>query len=500
MALLFMDGFDKYGGANSNSTIVQGLLTAEWTSVASGSAAIVAGLSATGFAFQVGTNGTANKTLATNYARLIGGVRFNTNLAGASAIQLIDSATVQASIVINNAGTIAVRNGSYSIGTILGTSTVSVTANSTHYLEWDITFSNAGSYQLWLDGVSILSGSGDTTSTANNYANLMQLIQSAIGVVTFDDFYLFDTTGSTNNAPLLTSPRIETTFPSSDGAVQFAIGASTLGNSISRGSTNYAGSANTLYVRAYTPTRNCTLNSILLLPVQTNATVNLRPVVYADNAGTPNGGALLSAGSTLTGQIGGTLLTMPLTTPQSLTAGTQYWLGFMQDAGSANMSPADNLVAGRNVTATFASGAPSTCPATAGGQQTVVVYGNITLASPVNWYEVASQPPQGAASYVYDSVVGHEDLYAVPNLSAPATSIYAVAVKANVAKSDAGARTISVRCKSGTTDSAGSGGTAIAPATSYTWVTSLYPTDPNTGAAWTLSGVNAVQCGLRIET
>jgi hypothetical protein len=129
-----------------------------------------------------------------------------------------------------------------------------------------------------------------------------------------------------------------------------------------------------------------------------------------------------------------------------------------------------------------------------------VIYGNITLAAPVNWYEVTSQPPQGAASYVYDSVVGHEDLYTYPALSAAPTSIYAVAVKASVAKSDAGAKTLSVRLKSGATDSAGTGGTAIAPGTSYAWSISLFETNPNGSVAWTLSALNAAQAGLKVES
>ena len=50
MALLFLDGMDKYGPLNTNSTAVAALLTAgEWTS-ASATLTLVAGLSATGYA------------------------------------------------------------------------------------------------------------------------------------------------------------------------------------------------------------------------------------------------------------------------------------------------------------------------------------------------------------------------------------------------------------------------------------------------------------------
>ena len=84
-------------------------------------------------------------------------------------------------------------------------------------------------YQVWLDGVSAFSSTGDTQPTANNYANGIAVALGAARGLTLDDLYLFDTTGTTNNAALLTSPRIETTFPASDSAVQFAFGAGILG-------------------------------------------------------------------------------------------------------------------------------------------------------------------------------------------------------------------------------------------------------------------------------
>jgi hypothetical protein len=118
---------------------------------------------------------------------------------------------------------------------------------------------------------------------------------------------------------------------------------------------------------------------------------------------------------------------------------------------------------------------------------------------PINYYEVASQPTQGTLSYVSDSTVGHEDLYTLPNLSATPSTIYAVAIKGNVARSDSGAKTVSLRINSGGTDDGGSL-TGQTPGTSFTWLTSLFPTDPNTGTAWTPTGLNAAQVGIKIDS
>jgi hypothetical protein len=503
VALIALEGWDKFGPPNSNFTVVAALLTAgEWTNATGSGITIVAGLSATGQAVQIAlTSSTLSKTLPASYGRLIGGFRFNVNTLGTSnlgGIQFTDGATGQCTLGVNpTTGLISLRNASVG-GATLAVSTIAVSVGSTHYLEWDITFGNAGVYSVWMDGSLLFSGTGDTTANANNTANGIMFLGAVSGpTITFDDLYIFDASGTTNNAVLLTSPRIETQFPNRDGAVQFAIGASVIGSNVSRASGGTSNIGNTLYLRPLVSVRACTLTAIGVVPNATSGAVQMRPAVYADNGGTPNGGALLGSGPTITGVTSGVALVMPLTTPVSLSAGTSYWLGWMNDIGVTSFIQfADTLATGRFVAATFSSGAPATVPTTTVGS-TPVVWGAVTGIG-VNWYEVAQSPTQGNNSFVYDTTTGHQDLYNFPALSFVPTTIYAVAAKAAVAKSDAGARTLSVRLKSGATDSAGSGGTQTA-GTSYGWVSSLHPVDPATGAAWTTAGANAAQIGVRVE-
>jgi hypothetical protein len=499
MALVFLEGFDKHGGINAIDANVVALLTAgEWTSTAGSAHQIAAPLSSTGFALQLGNGTSLTKTLAANYSRLIGGVRFSAALTTTNGgLSFLDAGTAQASVTVNSTGTFSVRAGGVA-GTALGTSSATVTANTTHYLEWDITFANAGSFQLWLDGVSILSGSGDTTGTANNFANQLQLVlPSGTNTIIYDDLYLLDTTGSTNNAVLLTSPRIETQFPSSDGAVQFAVGAAVLGSTLSRAAVTGNALANTMYLRPVIPTVNCTISAIGFQVGGTgNASINLRPVIYSNSGGAP--ATLLSAGSTVTGATAGAYITLPLTTPQSLTAGTTYWVGLMVDIAQTNfLSGTDANNSGVRATSTFASGAPGTAPAMTTGQPSWLFFGVVSGAG--NFYSVSQNPPQGSYSYVYDATVGHEDLFGFPALTTTPSAIYAVAMKGHIAKSDAGAKTASLRVKSGATDSAGSAA-SLAPGTTYGWLTSLFTTDPATGAAWTAAALNAAQSGVKVES
>jgi hypothetical protein len=496
MTLLFCDGFDKYGTLNTTPAIY---LTQEWTT-ASASCAIVAGLSSSGSALSLNSSSAnVQKTLAANYSRLIGGLRFASTLPGAvnNGVVFSDAGTAQASITINSTGTISIRAGGLT-GAAIATSTASVAANSTHYLEWDLSFSNTGSYQLWLDGVSILSGTGDTTGTANNYANSITVgTTSGGGGFTVDDLYLFDSTGTTANAVLLTSPRVETQFPNSDASVQFGVGAATLGvgGTTSRGSGPASGGLSAiLFLRPLTANRSCTLNSIAFTPLFTNAAANYRVCIYADSAGNP--GTLMGSSSTITGATSGTTITGTLTTPQSLAAGTQYWLGVITDVGASNIASSEVPGQGKYASNTFASGPPSTAPSMlVNSGPSPMFWGNVS-GTGANYYEVGQNPPSGNLSYVTDTTVGHEDLYGFPALSAIPAVVHAVAVKANIARSDSGARSVSVRMSSGGTDS---GSASLTPGTTYGWLPGIFQTDPNTGAAWTGTNLNAATCGIKID-
>ncbi len=208
---------------------------------------------------------------------------------------------------------------------MLGTSAASVSAGTTHYLEWDITFGNSATYEVWLDATSILNGTGDIQATANARATGFALIAGRVVgasvVFTVDDLYLFETTGSTNNAILLTNPRVETTVPAADSATAFLFGAGVLGASAAyQGvtATNAPG-ANQFFLRKYTPTANCTLNSVAIVPGATSGTAKFKAVGYADSAGAPS--SLLSSGTEVVGCTSGSTLTGALITPQSLTVG-----------------------------------------------------------------------------------------------------------------------------------------------------------------------------------
>ena len=500
MALLFCDGFDKYGNATNQNVLanVTAALTAgEWTSTTSliSTTAIVAGLSAIGYALQfVSSSQGLNvlKTLATNYSRLIGGIRIQSSLIGACGVGFADSGSFQCGIQILTTGQLSLRTGA-SLTSVTATSTVVVSANSTHYLEWDITFGASAAYNIYLDGVSIMSGTGATKTTSNSTANQFVLFGTGSVPAVVDDLYLFDSSGATNNAVLLTSPQIETQFPSSDSSVQFSFGAAVLGQATQGVSTTNAPGANELFLRKYTTGPSATLASVSCIPGATNASAKFKAVVYADSSGPT--GSTLATGAEVTGTTNGTTLSSTFASPPTLSASTLYWIGFITDT-SVVLQESDAALSGSSKANTYGSGPPSS-PAMTANQASWVIWGNLNSTG-VNWYEENIDPPPGDVSYVTSSTSGNEDLYSFPALTTPnPTTIYSVVVKGYVRKTDSGTRTVSLQCKSSGTDSSTN---TVAPSTTYAWIDANFDTDPNTSSAWGATAVNSATSGFKVAS
>lgn len=514
MATLLIDGFDKYGPTGISSTSLPTItttLTSAWTNINTATAlSIVAPLSATGYALKYSSNasGSITKTLATSYSNLIGGIRFNTDLGGGSPttiapiVQFQDSGTAQCSIQIMKAtGFIRFVTGNYT-GTTIATSVVSVLANSTHYLEWDITFGAAASYTIYLDGISILTGTGNTKTTANSSANVFLVGQvnfdgNGQANTTYDDLYLFDTTGSTCNAVLLTNPRVITQVPTSDSQTQFTNVATLLGPAYSATSTFNSPGSNELFLRKFTSSVAQTLNSVTCIPLSNDATAKVKGVIYPDSGGSPNGQSLITTGNEFTGAVANTAMTSTFGSPPSLSASTDYWIGFIVNNG-INFIQTDSTNTAVKAANTYGSGAPATCPTVTTTQPSWVIYGSCTGAA-TNWSSEDDNPPPGDSSSISSSTVSNEDLYGFPSLPAAVTDVYTVAVKGNVKKSDSGARTIDLRLKSGATDSAGTSA-GQTPATSYTWLETFFDEDPNTSAVWVVSDANSATAGPKVAS
>lgn len=112
-----------------------------------------------------------------------------------------------------------------------------------------------------------------------------------------------------------------------------------------------------------------------------------------------------------------------------------------------------------------------------------------------NYLLVDETTPDDDTTYVQSSTVNEIDTYAMGNMS-DVSDVAAVYARNYVRKTDAAARESKTVLRSGGTDYLGSAKSLIS---TYVGDRTLYLTDPATSAAWTPSGVDAVEVGIKVS-
>lgn len=511
-ALIFCDGFDKYGPPGNQN--YRSVLAGEWAFFGGSTISddIVAGLSSPGYAFRFKGGGTAGfgTPQLPALTRIVTSFRFRNDeivstQSGLKAIFYNGANPVFTVLSRPNTGAIELRTG-LSTGTLLN-SGGAIALNTTHVLAFDVTIGAAAAYAVYLDGVLLFSGTGNT-GNGQSSVNIINFVATATDpMFTLDDFAIFDPTHAAYNSSVLTqSVVVETQFPISDSQTQFTNDsnvvwpAGTASNGlftvVSSGAQSAPG-ANQVFLLKVTPIVNCTISSVSLIPGVGNGAAKHRAVIYSDSGGSPS--ALLSSGTEVVGAVSGVTLTGALTTPQALTAGTSYWIGFIGDTSVALRQVDSTTALGQRKANTYTVGAPASLSGMTTGQATWWMWGNCFGAT-ANFGTVGMNPPLGtSAAQTRSGTVGAEDLFGFPAAVTNPATIYGVAVKGLVAKTDTGSRTVSFNTKSVAADSTGSA-PSQALATSSQWQRSSFDLDPATSAAWTTSGINNAKSGVSIAS
>jgi hypothetical protein len=212
MAGLFCEGFDHYAAITQ---ILEGKWTASDSVV---NKSLVAGrLGGQALRFNNSSGNNFSKTLAANYATLICGFAFRPAVAGTNRFFAFrDAGTDQVGLAINGSGRLIVYRGT--TATVLATGTTVLSLNVWYWIEIKVTFANAGTIEVKLDGASeIASTAADTTNTANAFANQILIAAGSNGQYDFDDLYLCDNSGANNN-DFLGIRRVQTVAPSGAGS------------------------------------------------------------------------------------------------------------------------------------------------------------------------------------------------------------------------------------------------------------------------------------------
>lgn len=110
-------------------------------------------------------------------------------------------------------------------------------------------------------------------------------------------------------------------------------------------------------------------------------------------------------------------------------------------------------------------------------------------------YTCVDESPPSTTDYVSSSTVGAKDLYDLTDMSFTPLNILGVKLTTYAAKDDITTRTIRNTLKSGSTSA---NGVTKALSSTPRFFDDIWTTDPNTSAAWTKSGVDALQAGMEV--
>lgn len=116
-------------------------------------------------------------------------------------------------------------------------------------------------------------------------------------------------------------------------------------------------------------------------------------------------------------------------------------------------------------------------------------------ADAVNWDKVDEATPDDDTTYVEDSVSAQRDTYTHTNMTLTPASIDGLVVKTLVKNPDGGSNDLKHVIDSNGSVSVGS---AIGTTSDYLVKQTLFETDPDTAAAWTKTGVDAVEAGFEV--
>ncbi len=296
MAVDYFDGFDEYsttqisrywtGMSSSAEMCAGGAFDSNFLTTTSG------GRNSSGSIKGNGSNRSANKTLLAQATRAMGvAAKFASFSATNGIMAFGDAATSQVTLTANTDGTLSVKRGTAS-GTVLGTTTLSLTSGVWYYIEFKATINNTtGSFTVNVNGAQWLTASSQNTrSTANNSANQIAIGNTGTPVVEFDDFY------SEDAGNFLGDCRVETKLPTGNGtSSQFTPSAGTNWQNVDENpatdDTDYNSDGTAGHIDGYTyPALTTTAGNI--------KAVMTVPILRNDAAGSVTAASLYRSGGT----------------------------------------------------------------------------------------------------------------------------------------------------------------------------------------------------------
>lgn len=493
MALWLRDGFDFY------NTTADALLGGFWAGGSTGGALS----SVTRFGYGQSLGGSSvqlNSPVFTNQSTVFACFScWGNNSASNAEVRFLDGGSTQCRVLMSGTS-ILIYSGS---GTLIET-----IANAVQFSQWNqlqikvVINATTGEVHIRKNGNTsddyVFTGINTAGGTGAAQANSVDILANGSGLM--DDFAAWDSTGSAPWNNWVGDIRCFPAMPNADTAqLQWTpnnAGNTTFGHTTS-GSTGTA-TANTLYMYRFVPTCGGTLGNIALT-LNTSGLGNINIGLYEANAISANfidvqgPYTLLNICTPINNPPSG-VNTFTWTSSPVLQNGAAYYLAILADF-SASLKLSTTNVERYSIGVTYSGGAfPSIVSGYSGTSTSFPVASGLITAN--NAGLVNDWAQDGSTTFISDGNIGDFDLYTIPPPPTTPSSILGVTLKAMVSKSDAGTRTYCTHLRSGGTDV---DLTTYSPNTSYNYQTLFQDTDPNTGLAWTVSGVSALLIGPKVN-
>jgi len=533
MALILCEGFDHYTGTSDMSTAGWSLLDVSCFTDTEGSLPMFIQGRFNGTALVLGQYNSLNTlSLGTNLSEVFVGMALKIYSINSTLytrqISLRNGSNIIARVVFDPASlaiTLQLYNAATSSYTTVAASVPSAfTLNTWMYFEIRLKLgSNDGALVARVNNEVVASVFNLSTSlTAQTQMNVLVFSGLAAAV---DDLYVCDASIGPGAYPmntLLGEKRVFTMWPKADVVSQFtSSGAYAVDPNPQTSTSSYymTAVANRVYLGRWqtdkyvmnnryvsmgngfiAAKRDCTINSFGVMCNNNLADIKCRPVIYGEDPNVPNQpGALLALGNEY-GAFTAGLITLTFPAGVTLQKGKKYFIGFI--ANTSFDIRYDTLAISGGVPAWCYSAStypsvPATFPYTGATSLSSVSYFvlyNLTFTPTPNHGAVQETSGDGATTYNMAGGVGLKDLFTTDGNLATDSSVYAVQVTGMYAKDDANPRTVANLIKSGNTEAVG---TTYNLGATFTYKSTVWAVNPDTGSPWTVAEANAAQIGYK---
>jgi hypothetical protein len=411
---------------------------------------------------------------------------------------LYDGATAQCTFGIRGDGSIEFRSGTQT-GTVLATYIgAPLLANVWYAFEVEVVVHNTnGSITIRKNGNpanDFFAGSLNTRTTTNNYANKITIgYYQGIGVTPYIDDFLWRSDAA--SVPWVGDIRCFTRRPASDVQAQLSRTSGAVNTVMWSGVGVYQSlSANQAEYMQFTAPYSGLLTGVTIPNAAGSGggTGHIKTAIFSSVNNTI--GTVLATSAELTTPPTGPM-TFSFASPTYVSAGQTYWVGVINDSGNITMNvvnnPTTNIVLSGTSYAAWPINSPGGTPA---GNNCPGI--TLIFTPQANADAVSDLYQDGTGTFVYSSTVGQNDLYAISAIGASPASIVGVVTRGFFQKSDAGSRNAAVQLKSGGVTVQGADTPLVA--TTFGWLARTDLVDPATASAWTVSGVNSANIGVKV--